>query len=155
MELTDEETMEESCGGKNHICVLAFLPHILDSGAEGRNKYRALLSEVSKSFRATAFSFLWFEIGAQPDLEQKLELTFGAPALVAYSMDRQAYAVLRGSFSLKAVTGFLHSISTGPQRTISLSELPKVVQTEPWNGADAPPVEEEMSLSDIMGDDEF
>ena len=84
-----------------------------------------------------------------------MELTFGAPALVAYSMDRQAYAVLRGSFSLKAVTGFLHSISTGRQRTISLSELPKVVQTEPWNGADAPPVEEEMSLSDIMGDDEF
>ena len=155
LELTDKEMMEENCGGRNHICVLAVLPHIMDSGAEGRNKYRNLLAEVSKSFRATAFSFLWFEIGAQPDLEQKLELTFGAPALVAYSMDRQAYAVLRASFTQKSVTGFLHSITTGRQRTIPLSGIPTVVQTEPWNGEDAPTVEDEIPLSDIMGDDEF
>jgi len=155
LELTDPETMEDSCGGRNHICVLAVLPHILDSGAAGRNKYRDLLAEVSKSFRGTSFSFLWFEVGSQTDLEQKLELTFGAPALVAYSMDRKAYAVLRGSFSHKSVTSFLHSITTGRQPTIQLSELPTVFTTDPWNGEDAPPVEDDIPLSEIMGDDEF
>jgi len=155
-ELTDADTLEANCGGHNHICVLAALPQLLDSGAAGRNKYRDLLTEVSKSFRGTPFSFLWFEAGLQPDLEKRLELTFGAPALVAYSMDRQAYAVLRGSFTEKSITAFLHGITTGRQRTLPLQGArPTVVTNEPWDGSEAPPLEEEIPLSEIMGDDEF
>lgn len=154
-ELTDTETLEKNCSGTNHICVLAALPHILESGADGRNKYRNTLSEVSKSFRGTAFSFLWFEAGQQPDLETKLEMTFGAPALVAYSMGKQAYAVLRGSFTEKSLTSFLHGITSGRQHTLPLSEAPVVVATEPWDGLDAQPLEDEIPLSEILGDDEF
>ena len=72
-ELTSMETLRTECGGHNHICVLAALPHILDSGAVGRNKYKELLTTVSKTFRGSAFSFMWFEGTSQPDLEQALE----------------------------------------------------------------------------------
>jgi protein disulfide-isomerase A6 len=155
-ELTSQDIMEENCDGHNHICVIAALPHILDSGADGRNKYRDMLASVAKGFRGSSFSFLWFEAGAQPDLENTLELTFGAPALVAYSMDRQAYAILRGSFGEKSITGFLHSITTGGQRTVQLQKpAPKIVTIDPWDGKDGAPLEDEIPLSEIMGDDEF
>jgi protein disulfide-isomerase A6 len=72
-ELASADVMKDECSGHNHICVLAALPHILDSGAEGRNSYKALISKVSKTFRGSAFSFLWFEGTSQPELEHALE----------------------------------------------------------------------------------
>lgn len=152
-QLTSASVLEESCAGANRLCVLAALPHILDSGAAGRRKYLDLLATVAKTFRKAsgAFAFLWFEGTSQPELEQGLELTFGFPAVVALSYDRQAYAVLHGSFAEKSMTTFLHSITTGRQATIPLKEIPTVVTTEEWDGEDGQPVEEELSLEEIMG----
>jgi protein disulfide-isomerase A6 len=156
-ELINETILQEACAGANHICVLAALPPILDSGAEGRNKYRNMLSAAAKNFRGSAFSFLWFEGTSQPALEQAMELTFGFPALVAFSMDRQAYAVLRGSFSEKSMTSFLHAITTGRQATVKLrdSVIPKIESVEPWDGLDGAPIEEEFDLSDLFDDGEL
>jgi protein disulfide-isomerase A6 len=82
-------------------------------------------------------------------------LTFGFPAIVAFSMDREAYAVMRGSFTEQKVSSFLHGVTSGRQRTIKLSQIPAVVTTQPWDGKDGEVIEEEMSLADIMGwDDE-
>jgi hypothetical protein len=83
-------------------------------------------------------------------------LTFGYPAVEALSLDRQAYAVMHGSFSDKAVTAFLHGVMTGRQSTMKLPssvsmESLIVPVMEPWDGLDAAPNEEEMSLEDIMG----
>lgn len=72
-ELTSKTILEEECGGTNRVCVLAALPHILDSGAEGRNKYKDLITKVYKTFRGSSYSFIWFEGGSQPDLEDALE----------------------------------------------------------------------------------
>ena len=152
-QLVSMEVLKETCAGHNHICVLAALPHILDSLAEGRNKYRDLLASVAKSFRGSAYSFIWFEGGSQPNLEEALEMTFGYPALVALSLDREAYAVQRGSFSEKAISSFLHSITTGRQPTIKLSKIPEVVTVEAWDGKDGAPLEEGPPLSEILGDD--
>jgi len=142
-QLLSPEMLKEECKGHNHICVLAFLPHILDSGASGRNGYREKLTKVSKTFRGSAFSFLWSEGGAQPTLESALELTFGYPALVAYSMDRHAFAVLHGSFSEKSMTSFLHGVTSGRTPVVKLAQekVPKIETAEPWNGEDAAPPE--------------
>lgn len=155
LEMTSAKVLEDNCKGHNNLCVLAALPHILDSGAEGRNKYRDLLAKVAKSFRGSAFTFLWFEGSSQPELEQALELTFGFPALVALSLEKQAYAVLRGSFTEKAISSYLTGITTGRQPTIKLEKLPTPVTVEPWDGKDGVPLEDEIPLSEIMGwDDE-
>jgi hypothetical protein len=113
--------------------------------------------------------FVWFHNDALPtfyydycthcynDLRTtKNSLTFGYPAVVALSLDRQAYAVMHGSFSDKVVTAFLHGVTTGRQSTMKLPssvsmESLIVPVMEPWDGLDAPPIEEEMSLEDIMG----
>ncbi|KAK9151532.1 hypothetical protein Syun_009841 [Stephania yunnanensis] len=49
IELTGPEVMEEKCGSAA-ICFVAFLPDILDSGAEGRKKYLELLLSVAEKF---------------------------------------------------------------------------------------------------------
>eukprot|EP00977_Amphora_coffeiformis_P004165 scaffold846_cov168-Amphora_coffeaeformis.AAC.22 len=138
--------LQEACSGSNHLCVLAALPHILDSGATGRENYLQSLSKVARTFRKN-FSFLWFEGGsAQADLEQALGLTFGFPALVAISLDRQGLAVMHGAFRETNVHTFLHGITTGRQPVLPLkvqgADLP-VATTTPWDGKDGRPVEEE------------
>jgi len=152
-ELTNEEMLQEHCSGANKLCVLVALPHILDSGASGRNKYRETFAKVSKSFRGTPFEFLWFEGGnSQMELESILEFTFGYPAVAAISLEKQVFAVQRGSFNEKAISKFLNSIISGRQGTLPMISPPKIVTTTPWDGLDAAPVEEE-PLDDIMGED--
>ena len=154
-ELTNSTIFSSTCTGSNRICVLATLPPVADSGVEGRNKYREMIGAVSKTFRGTAFTFLWVEGGTQYDLEQVLDLNFGYPALVALSLHRQAYSVLRGSFSEKSITSFLYGITSGRQATVKLTkELPAIVTTDPWDGKEAALPEEELSLEDIMGWDD-
>jgi len=154
-ELISADILAENCKGTNRLCVLAALPHILDSSASGRNKYRDTLTAIQKRFRGSAFNFLWFEGSSQPDLEKEFDLTFGFPALVALSYDKQAYAVLRGSFQEKSVVSFLHAITSGRQSTTKMSNgIPKVVTMDPWDGLDGALPEEEFDLADIMGWDE-
>lgn len=152
LELTSQDMLQEKCSGSNKLCVVVALPHILDSGAQGRNKYREVLAQVSKSFRGSPFEFLWFEGGnAQMELESTLEFTFGYPAVAAISLDKMAFAVQRGSFNEKAIGKFLNSIISGRQGTLPM-QAPKIITTQPWDGLDAAPVEDE-PLDDIMGED--
>lgn len=54
--------MEEKCGSAA-ICFVAFLPDILDSKAEGRNKYLELLLSVAEKFKMNPYRqehfFIW------------------------------------------------------------------------------------------------
>jgi len=152
-ELTGPDVLEQNCAGANRICVLVALPHILDSGAEGRNKYRQMIANVAKNFRGSAFNFIWFEGSSQLDLEKKLELTFGYPAVAALSIDKGVYAVQRGSFVEKNIGKFLSGITTGRQPTMKIAEMPEIKSVDPWDGMDGSPIEEE-PLDDIMGWDE-
>ena len=104
---------------------------------------------MARTFRKN-FTFLWFEGGSlQGELEQALGLTFGFPAVVAISLDRQALAVMHGAFRESSVQSFLHGITTGRQSVVPLTgagaELP-VVTTTPWDGKDGKPIEEDVDF---------
>mmetsp|Transcript_2768 Transcript_2768/g.4179 ORF Transcript_2768/g.4179 Transcript_2768/m.4179 type:complete len:444 (-) Transcript_2768:281-1612(-) len=153
-ELTSADLVKDSCEGSNKICVLFALPHILDSGAEGRNRYRDIMTAASKAVRGMSFQFMWFEGGSnQLELENSLELTFGFPAVAAYSMDKGVYAVHRASFTESNIRKFLMGITTGKVSTYKIANVPTINTVEPWNGKDGEPIEEE-SLADIMGWDD-
>ena len=151
-QLTGPKVLKENCAGANRICVLVGLPHILDSGAAGRNKYKETVDAVAKRFRGTPFSFVWFEGTSQPVLEEAFELSFGFPAVAALAMDKKLYAVQRGAFTADKIGAFLTGVTTGKQRTAKLDKIPTVTKVEPWDGKDGQPIEEE-SLADIMGED--
>jgi protein disulfide-isomerase A6 len=91
-----------------------------------------------------AFEFMWFEGGNyQTQLEESMELTFGFPAIAAYSMDKGVYAVHRASFTEQNIRKFLTGITTGKSPTYKVRDMPKVVTVDPWDGKDGVPFEEE------------
>jgi len=153
-ELTNAHVMEETCLTDDiKLCVLFALPHILDSGAEGRNKYKDYIRDASKVVRGMNFGFAWFEGGSeQGKLESTLGLDFGFPAMVAYSSKKGVYIVHRGSFNVVNIRKFLTGLTMGKQQTNPINKELMVKTVEPWDGQDGVPIEEE-SLADIMGDD--
>ena len=152
-EFTGRESMKQ-CEGVNKICLLAALPPIHDSSADKRNQYRDILTKISKKYRGAAFQIQWFKGSSQPDLEDVLDFTFGYPAVAAISLDKGVYSVMHASFTEKSISLFLAGITTGRQKTNPFRREPVISETTAWDGKDAPAIEEEFSLEDIMGDDD-
>ncbi len=53
---------------------MAFLPHILDAGAAGRQRHLGALRDLAARLRERPFGFLWAQGGAQPGLERNFEV---------------------------------------------------------------------------------
>lgn len=112
-QITNEKVFESTCAGNQKLCVIMFVPHILDSLAKGRNQYLDTLAEVAKSQRGSPFQFAWSEGGAQQKMEEMMGLTFGYPAAVVISAEKKVYAVQRGSWSKKNLVSFLNGVISG------------------------------------------
>lgn len=157
LQAIDTTVLTENCNDKP-LCVVSFLPHILDSQAEGRNKYLSLLKELGEKYKKTRWGWLWSEAGAQPKLEQAFEVGgFGYPALVAVNSRKKKFATLRGSFDRAGIDDFLRTVSVGRGSTASLrsDSLPELAKIEAWDGKDGEvPQEEEYDFSDLDMDDE-
>ncbi|XP_042482725.1 protein disulfide isomerase-like 2-3 [Macadamia integrifolia] len=153
-ELTGPDVMEEKCSSAA-ICFVAFLPDILDSKAEGRNKYLEFLLSAAEKFKRSPYSFVWAAAGKQPELEKQVGVGgYGYPALVALNVKKRAYAPLRSAFELDHITEFVREAGYGGKGTLPLEDSPMVVKTEPWDGKDGEILEEdEFSLEELMGDD--
>ena len=52
-QLTGQAVLDE-CANKQ-LCMLSFLPHILDSGAEGRNGYIETLLTLGEKYKQRSF----------------------------------------------------------------------------------------------------
>lgn len=154
LELSGPDVMEEKCATAA-ICFVAFLPDILDSKAEGRNKYLDILLSVAEKFKRSPYSYVWASAGKQPDLEQQVGVGgYGYPALVALNVKKGAYAPLRSAFQLKQINEFVWEAGQGGKGNLPLEKVPSIVKTQPWDGKDGEVVEEdEFSLEDLMGDD--
>ncbi|GAX16952.1 protein disulfide-isomerase A6 [Fistulifera solaris] len=150
------QSLESNCRGYNHVCVIGVLPHISETGAHGRNKYIELLTRMQTIFRGSTYSFLWVEAGAQPSMEDAMKLDFGFPALVTFTLDRTAFSVFKGSFSDKGISTYLHSVASGATSNQVLPYMFPVMDTEAWDGKDAPSeTYEDIPLSEIMDDIEL
>ena len=75
-EIFDDAALESACvgdrssgTGAKQLCLLAFLPHILDSGAKGREDYLSVLRKLSDKYKARPFGYGWAEAGKQPAIE--------------------------------------------------------------------------------------
>merc|ERR1740121_3319672 len=75
-QLLNDADWRAHCEGRT--CVVAFLPHILDDGAKGRNENLKILDEAMKTSKKDGknIGFLWSQGGDQFELEEKLGLQF-------------------------------------------------------------------------------
>ncbi|XP_010522374.1 PREDICTED: protein disulfide-isomerase 2-3-like [Tarenaya hassleriana] len=152
-ELTGPDAMEEKCGSAA-ICFVSFLPDILDSKAEGRNKYLDMLLTVADKFKRSPYSFVWVAAGKQTDLETKVGVGgYGYPAMVALNSKKGAYAPLKSAFEVEPIMEFVKEAGRGGKGNLPIDGAPEIVKTEPWDGKDGEILEEdEFSLEELMGE---
>ncbi|KAK0589394.1 hypothetical protein LWI29_013641 [Acer saccharum] len=153
-ELTGPDAMEEKCGSAA-ICFVSFLPDILDSKAEGRNKYLQMMLSVAEKFKRSPYSYVWTAAGMQPDLEKRVGVGgYGYPALVALNVKKGVYAPLKSAYELVHIVEFVKEAGRGGKGNLPLDGAPSLVKTEPWDGKDGQIIEEdEFSLEELMGEE--
>jgi len=156
LQAVSEEAVNKAC--ENHpLCVIAFLPHILDCQADCRNSHLGDLAKLGDKYKKKDWGWLWAEGMAQSDLETAVEVGgFGYPAMVVLSQKKMKYSTLTGSFSYDGINEFLRDLSYGKGRTSPVrgAKMPKIAKTEAWDGKDGElPEEEDIDLSDVDLDD--
>jgi len=157
VEGVSSDVVEGACE-KHPLCVISFLPHILDCDAACRNGHIDNLKKLGEKYKKKDWGWLWVEAMAQPKLEEAVDVGgFGYPAMVVLSHKKMKYSTLTGSFSYDGLNEFLRDLSYGKGRTTPVrgAALPKLATIDAWDGKDGqlPVEEEEYDLSDVELDD--
>jgi len=150
-ELVSKEVWEDNCASKS-ICLVAFLPGLVDSGVDGRNNYIKILKNLTEKQTLKKFGFLWTSVLKQQALENAFQIG-DYPALVAVNPKKNKYAQMRGSFSVEELSGFVGRLMSAREATSGF-ELPSLDSYEPWDGKaeEAAAEDEEFSLDDLMNE---
>jgi len=144
-QLLNDEDWKAHCEGRT--CLVAFLPHIYDDGAKGRNEKIKMLDDVMKAGKTDSknIGFLWSQGGDQFEMEEALGLQFGFPAVIAINFGKARFGVHRGIFDKEAISQFLTSLSRGGTPLAPIPASAKANKADAWDGKDAaPPVEEDL-----------
>jgi len=148
-ELTGPDVFEKVCA--KSLCLISFLPHILDSKASGRKEYLATLKKVANQHKTTPTTYLWTEAMLHPELEAALNVGgAGYPALVGVNVKKSIFVNSPLAFDEKRIGEFLTSV-TLPGSNLAKNKitgsLPTVKNVPKWDGLDGkPPVEEDYDL---------
>mmetsp|Transcript_27363 Transcript_27363/g.45896 ORF Transcript_27363/g.45896 Transcript_27363/m.45896 type:complete len:439 (+) Transcript_27363:55-1371(+) len=152
-EIVHTDAFQSSCGSAK-LCAVLFLPHILDTGAAGRNAYLETFKEIAEEFRRMPFAFAWTEANAQPGLEQALSINGNFPTLAMLSVEKKAYAVPKVSWSKKNLKEFMQGVLSGIEKTSPVSgDLPAIVTVTAWDGKDAVLANDEIPLDELFAED--
>jgi protein disulfide-isomerase A6 len=150
-QLTSAAAFDAACAGRQ-ACVLAFLPHILDATAAGRNRSLAVLRTGAAAFASRPWGFAWSEGGAQAALESALGVGgAGYPAVAMLNANKGVASVMRASLSEGNLKEFLNLLPSPSPVTLP-APSGGVVAAAPWDGKDAAPPaleEDEFDLSDL------
>jgi len=136
VQLTSETVFQEQC--EKELCFIAFIPHILDSKAEGRKSYLDILAAESKKHKKQNFGFVWSEAAAQTDLEKALDVgEANYPSLQAVSMKKSLRIPFQSAFSPEGISDFITRVSKGKEPPVKVKSLPKLQTITAWDGKDA------------------
>ncbi|KAL3892314.1 hypothetical protein ACJMK2_004530 [Sinanodonta woodiana] len=164
-EIVDHASLNAHCEDRQ-LCIVAVLPHILDCQSECRNNYLQIMKDMGEKYKRNIWGWLWAEAGAQPALEDSVEVGgFGYPTMVAISPRKMMYSTLMGPFSETGIDDFFRNIATRRVSSAPLkgAQFPKLETIDPWDGNDREegiyillfkvPADEDLDLSDVVLDD--
>ena len=78
------QVWDDQCVGRT-ICLLAFLPGLVDSKAAGRNSYLEIMKNLTTKQTLKKFGFMWTSVGQQAGLEGILYACLGHfPAVLSF-----------------------------------------------------------------------
>ena len=135
-QLINEKILDEECISKKGICLIGFLPHLIDTKASGRNNYIEILESAAGKDPQYPFYFFWSQAYDQKELEKLFNLGSGYPTVVALSHSKKRYSVMRGAFTADAIADFIRDLMHGYERLYEYEELPKIVEITKWDGSD-------------------
>jgi len=140
-QIVSDEVFEGECA--TGLCVIAVLPHILDTQASGRNEYLDMLKAQAVVFKRSDIGFMWADAMTQESLENALDVSgSGYPALAVMNKKKGRVVPFFSSFSTQGLTDFLNRVVAQKERSAQLNAF-TVVATEAWDGKDGEmPVEE-------------
>jgi protein disulfide-isomerase A6 len=142
-QLLNNAQFEETC--ESGLCILAFLPHLFDCQSECRKAYIKNYNTAIQSKGATPARYLWLQGGDNFEFEEKLNLGFGYPAVIAVHKKKGKFGVHRGNMEHSSISGFITSLMSGKVPLNDLpKELPKLYKSEPWDGKDMEMPKEEL-----------
>lgn len=146
-EITNQQVYDDRCHGQT-VCIISFIPNIYDSSTVERNNYLTTLSEVYRKHFDEPFTFFWLQAGDQLDLERKLNLGFGFPAIIAVSPRKHKIAYMKSSFDGVSIDLFLKDLLIGKSSLEGLHVGMKFQKSKAWDGKDAPIIEEYYDIDD-------
>lgn len=135
-QLIEKSIWTEYCEDFKGLCVMAFLPHIYDSNKEERKGYITVLEEVSKKFKGNPFNFIWVQGGDYYEFEEGLNLGSGYPAVVAVSVSKNVYSIMRSAYTKKNIETYINGLLSGKEASYKLKEMPQIRTVEKWDGED-------------------
>jgi len=136
LQLTNEKLIQNECVNKTGICLIAFLPHLIDTKASGRKEYIKTLEDTANKSPQYPFFYFWSQAYDQKALEQAFNLGSGYPTVVAISPSKKKYAVMRAAYTLEAMTEFIRDLMHGYERLYNYEKLPTLVDVKEWDGSD-------------------
>uniref|UniRef100_A0A8C9LB99 Protein disulfide-isomerase A6 n=1 Tax=Pavo cristatus TaxID=9049 RepID=A0A8C9LB99_PAVCR len=157
LEIISEDVLKTTCDA-HQLCIISVLPHILDTGASGRNSYLDVMLKMAEKYKKKMWGWLWTEAGAQSDLESSLGIGgFGYPAMAAINARKMKFALLKGSFSEQGINEFLRrELCFFCEGSFQVSDAPVLFADEHLLHTVAfsqLPVEDDIDLSDVDLDD--
>jgi protein disulfide-isomerase A6 len=109
--LTSEQKWKENCLDLyNPLCIVVFLPHILDSSPEERSIYLEMVKSTVNNFRDKPVSFMWAQAGDHQEFQDIFALNAGFPSVILVNPMRNLFSIMRSSYSEENLEEWLKDI---------------------------------------------
>lgn len=137
-QITDEDALKTACGN-TPLCIISFLPPMSECEVSCRHKYLNDTSLAAEKFCGNEWGWVWSEAGAQSEIEKALDVGgSGYPTMVAVSIKKMKYSILRGPYTTNGIMEFLKGVPSGKWEAlpIKVTKMPEINFVEPWDGSD-------------------
>lgn len=143
-QVADQAALEALCASKT-LCVVFMVPHVFDTGAEGRNKFIAQFSEIAGKLRSRSAAFGWVVGGEHEAFELGFNIRGTYPTYVALNYKNQRATTHKGAFTTEGIVANIKKVFDGKIAVTSLKQVPQMSKNVPlWDGKDyVPPADDE------------
>lgn len=133
MQMTQQSVFEKECTSKS-LCVISFLPDLLDSSVEERQRMLSYLEKSMVEF-PRSWRWLWSVGGAQIKFEDSLNVGgYGYPAMAAIHTGKGLVSLLKGRFDQKGIVEFLRDLQYGRTHVGKMGAIPAIKTVDAWDG---------------------
>jgi hypothetical protein len=115
------------------LCVITFLPNLLDSNEQEYAVYFEKIKEVGLKFRGKPYKFLWTQGGDHFDFEEKIgAVGVGYPVVTVIYEAKKYYGKLRKAFSVENFENYLTDILGNKVRMNKLPPLDPLKEVQAY-----------------------